>query len=151
MYYHANSSADPICINQTVDSASSIQLIGGGSINPYLAASIFAAYGIYWLSSQAGSDFGWFDNGNPDFGNPQYDNRGNDPIQSSGRTFKQSTANKINEYQGTNYSRHQLGKALEVLKGEYGVAPSEHGIITRSGSFYNKAGQYIGNILDYIP
>jgi hypothetical protein len=57
---------------------------------------------------------------------------------------------KINEHNGTDYSREELGNGLEKLKQFETFTSNEHGIITADGSFFTSTGRFIGNIFIHI-
>ncbi len=78
-------------------------------------------------------------------------------IQSSGHTLKNSTIKALQEayrqQYGREVSREGLKKALEAMKkAELGpLANATHGKILANGDLVSRTGEFIGNILQYIP
>jgi len=87
---------------------------------------------------------------NTQFSNRFDKNGGGRTVQSGGKQLSNKAADQINEFNGTNYNRRVLGRALERLKNDLGVSNSQHGIITANGNFYDSAGRFIGNLLEFL-
>jgi RHS repeat-associated protein len=72
-------------------------------------------------------------------------------LQTGGNTINSSTANALNEAHGLDLYPREWGRALESMKTELGLSNDFHGVIVESGDYLNKAGQVLGNLLDYLP
>ncbi|MBC9132031.1 hypothetical protein FcAc13_12055, partial [Frischella sp. Ac13] len=73
-------------------------------------------------------------------------------LQTGGNKLEKNTANKLNEYFGTNLTSREWGRALEALKADAGKLPNNfHGRILDNGDYVGKNGEIIGNIGDYLP
>jgi filamentous hemagglutinin len=57
----------------------------------------------------------------------------------------------LNELAETNLSRREWGRMLEALKKDLGLPNNHHGKITSMGDYLDQAGEFIGNLLEYLP
>jgi hypothetical protein len=68
------------------------------------------------------------------------------PLQTGGRTIRQSTADALG------VDRHELSDALEALKEDVGLPSDYHGQIWSDGTFRDPhTGEIWGDIRDYLP
>ena len=74
------------------------------------------------------------------------------PLQTGGNTIKNNTANALNKAHDLDLSRREWGRALEALKKDTGLGNNHHGKIMESGDYVDAdTGEYLGNLLDYLP
>ena len=66
-------------------------------------------------------------------------------LQTGGHILKSSTLEALN------ITKEEGKFGIEAMKKANGLCPDFHGKIMSNGDFYSKAGQFIDNILDYIP
>jgi hypothetical protein len=62
-----------------------------------------------------------------------------------------AAAQALNELAETNLSRREWGRMLEALKGDLGLPNNHHGKITSMGDYLDQAGEFLGNLLEYLP
>jgi hypothetical protein len=72
-------------------------------------------------------------------------------IQTGGNKILPRTAQILNEYNDMNLHPREWGRALEALKKAWELPGSHHGNIEEDGTYTDKKGNPIANILDYLP
>lgn len=72
-------------------------------------------------------------------------------LQTGGNKITNATAKGLNEAAGTKLAPREWGRALEALKDANSLPPRFHGKITSTGDYLDKAGKFIGSILEYLP
>jgi hypothetical protein len=73
-----------------------------------------------------------------------------DILQTGGRTILKSTARALNEFHEVSLHSREWGRSLEKLKKFEGLRNDHHGIINRAGDYLDDAGNFIGNLADYL-
>jgi RHS repeat-associated protein len=71
-------------------------------------------------------------------------------LQTGGNTIQKRTANALNETLGESLKPREWGRALEGMKKELDLANNHHGKILSNGDYMDSAGNYLGNLLDYL-
>ena len=71
-------------------------------------------------------------------------------LQSGGNKINKNTANRLNEYWGTNYHARDIRRALEELKSYNNLPNNHHGKIMLNGDYIGSDGINFGNIGDFL-
>lgn len=71
-------------------------------------------------------------------------------LQTGGQTITRQTARALNEVLDTQLSPREWGRAVERLKREVNIPGDFHGKITSTGDYLDKAGNFLGNLFDYL-
>lgn len=71
-------------------------------------------------------------------------------LQTGGNTLNSNTIKSLNNYFGSNYTKREIGRALEELKQSQGLPNNHHGKIHANGDYTDSKGNVIGNIGDYL-
>jgi len=71
-------------------------------------------------------------------------------LQTGGNTIEKRTASALNEALGETLQPREWGRALEALKQEQSLPNNFHGKILSNGDYLDKAGNYLGSLLDYL-
>jgi hypothetical protein len=73
-----------------------------------------------------------------------------DILQNGGHTILKSTARALNDFHEMSLHSREWGRSLEKLKKFEGLRNDHHGMINRAGDYLDDAGNFIGNLLDYL-
>ena len=71
-------------------------------------------------------------------------------LQSEGNKINKNTANRLNEYWGTNYHARDIGRAPEELKSYNNLPNNHYGKIMLNGDYIGSDGINFGNIGDFL-
>jgi hypothetical protein len=72
-------------------------------------------------------------------------------LQTGGNTIRPRTASALNEFFDTNHHKRVWGRALEDLKSFSDLPPNHHAKILENGDYVTRSGEFIGNIMDFMP
>lgn len=72
-------------------------------------------------------------------------------LQTGGNTLEARTARSLNDFFfGKNINRREWRKALDKLKKDLPLRGDHHGRILDNGGYIDGAGNFLGNIEDYL-